>query len=98
MLQCVFYWSAGDGALVRVDLLGLAEGSSSELSAETVLEVVHQFGGALDAGVGEFTNLLAIEETPSSAVEVLMELRDELGMGEIGESIAHIARVVLIDR
>lgn len=61
------------------------------------LEVVHEVGGSLDAGVGELADLLAVEAVPPAAVELAVELADELGVDEVDEGIAHVAGVEVVD-
>lgn len=53
--------------------------------------MVHQVGGALDAGVGELADFFAVEAVPASAVEFPVELVDEFGVDEVCESVAHVA-------
>lgn len=59
--------------------------------------MVHQISCTLNASIGQFTDLFWIVAIPSTTVEVPVELEDELGMNEIGEGIAHVARVVMVD-
>lgn len=67
------------------------------LVAGGVLEVVHEIGGALDAGVGELADLLAVEPVPPAAVELLVEVEDELGVDEVDEGVSDVAGVEVVD-
>ena len=53
--------------------------------------MVHQIGGALDAGVGELADFFAVEAVPASAVEFSVELVDEFGMDEVCEGVTDVA-------
>ena len=53
--------------------------------------MVHQIGGALDAGVGELADFFAVEAVPASAVEFPVELEDEFCVDEVCEGVAHVA-------
>lgn len=59
--------------------------------------MVHEGSGALDAGVGEFADLLAVEAVPLAATELLVEVKDELGVDEVDEGVAHVAGVELVN-
>ena len=59
--------------------------------------MVHQIGGALDAGVGELADFFAVEAVPASAVEFPVELEDEFCVDEVCEGVAHVARVEVVD-
>ena len=59
-----------------------------------LLEVVLQLSSALDAGVADLTDLHWIETVPFVVVEVVVEVRDELGADEVKKSIADVAIVL----
>lgn len=59
--------------------------------------MVHEVGGALDAGVGQFTDLLAVEPVPPAPVELLVEVEYELGVDEVDEGVPYVAGVEVID-
>ena len=59
--------------------------------------MVHKVGGALDAGVGQLADLLAIEPVPPAAVELPVEVEDELGVDEVDEGVADVAGVEVVD-
>lgn len=59
--------------------------------------MVHEIGGALDAGVGELADLLAVEPVPPASVELLVEFEDELGVDEVDEGVSHVAGVEVVD-
>lgn len=60
-----------------------------------VLEVVHQCNGTLDSCVSQRADLLAVEHLPSLAVELVVEVGNELGMQEIDESVSHVTGILL---
>ena len=62
-----------------------------------VLEVVAECPCALDAGIGEGADLLAVEPAPLLAIELVVEGNDELGMDEVDEGVTHVAGVVVVD-
>jgi hypothetical protein len=70
---------------------------ASKLRCVGVLKVIHQIGGALYPGVGQLAYLLAVEAVPPAAVELVVELEDELGVDEVDEGVAHVAGVEVVD-
>lgn len=62
-----------------------------------ILEVVPQSPRALDAGVGQRADFLAVEPAPLLAVELVVEPSDELRVDEVNESVADITGVVIVD-
>lgn len=79
-------------------LLAFAKGSASKLTVRRVLEVIHQVSCALDACIGQFTDFFTVKTIPPSAIELLVEVKDELGVDEIGKRVTHITWVIMIDR
>ncbi len=77
--------------------VAFAKEPPSRLPIGAVLEVVHQIDSALDACIGKFANLFAIEAVPSASAEFPVELEDEARMGEVEEGVAHVAGVVVVD-
>jgi hypothetical protein len=89
-----------DGLFVKLHvallpLVCLAAGTSGRSWS---VEVVHQVGGALDTGVGQLAYLLGVVSVPSPTVEIAVKVKDELGVDEVCECIAHVAAVVVVDR
>lgn len=63
-----------------------------------ILEVVHERNGALDTCVSEWADLLTVEHLPTLPIELLVEVRNKLGVEEVNERIAHITRILRIGR
>lgn len=59
-----------------------------------VLEVVHEGDGALYASVRQRADLFAVEHFPALAVELMVEIGNELRVEEVNEGIAHVAGVL----
>jgi hypothetical protein len=59
--------------------------------------MIHEVGRALYPCVGQLAYLLTVKPVPSSAVELLVEIKDELGVDEVDEGVAHVAGVVVVD-
>lgn len=82
---CISYW----GCWIKY--------APSWLASVGILKMVHQGSRPLNSSVGQFTNLLAVKSIPSSAVKLLVKLHDKLGVNEVDESVAHIARVEVVN-
>lgn len=61
------------------------------------LDIVHQIGGALDTGIGQFANFFRVVPVPATTVEIAIEVKDELRVDEVGKSISDVAAVIVVD-
>jgi len=59
--------------------------------------MIHQVSGALDAGVGQLADFLAVEAVPPSTIELLIKLQDEFRMDEVDKGVAHITGIIMVD-
>lgn len=51
----------------------------------------------MNTGICQLAYLLAIEAIPAPAVELLVEIKNELGMDKVDESVSHVACIIVID-
>ena len=59
--------------------------------------MIHEISSTLDPRIGQLTYLFTIESIPSSTIELLVKIKDELGVDEVHKGISDITRVVMID-
>jgi hypothetical protein len=53
--------------------------------------MVHEVSRPLDSCICQFAYFLTVETLPSSSVELLVKIKDELRMDEIDKGVADIA-------
>lgn len=89
-----------DGLFVKlhVTLLPLVSLATSASGRSWSVEVVHQVSGALDTSVGQLAYLLGVVSVPSPTVEIAVKIKNELGVDEVCECVAHVAAIVVVDR
>ena len=83
--------------LLRFPVFAFAGSSAPQLTARWVLKMVHEVSRPLDSCICQFAYFLTVETLPSSSVELLVKIKDELRMDEIDKGVADIAWVVVID-
>lgn len=84
--------------LFRSFILPLAQSPTPQLTSRRILEMIHKISRPLDSSISQFTYFLTIETIPSSAIELLVKIKDELRVDKVHKSIAHITGVVMVDR
>ena len=62
--------------------------------AKMLLELLE----ALDPPICDLATFLRIEHHPLPAMEFLVEVKDEIMMDEVHESVAHICLILVVDR
>lgn len=62
-----------------------------------ILEVIPQSPRALDPGVCEGANLLAVKSAPFFAIKLMVKCLNELGVDKVDESIPNVAGIIVVD-
>lgn len=84
--------------LFRSFILPLARSPPPQLTSRRILEMIHKISRPLDPSIGQLTYFLTIETIPSSAIELLVKIKDELRVDKVHKGIAHITGVVMVNR
>ena len=59
--------------------------------------MIHKISRPLYPSIGQLAYFLAIEAIPSSAIELLVKVKDELRVDKVHKGIAHVTGVVMVN-